>query len=86
MSTPLAELLREANDDERERIAQLAGTSVGYLYILAGCHRPNPSARLAFAIEDSTTTVHQETGGRLPVVTARQIATMCDAACFKEAA
>lgn len=58
-------------------MATLAGTSVNYLYQLASCNRGVPKADLAFEIEDATQKLHQETGGRLPVLTARQLSTMC---------
>jgi hypothetical protein len=78
MSTPLSDLLRAATPAERERIASLAGgTTVNYLYQLAGCHRPRPSAEFAVQLADATATLHRETKGRLPILTVREIATMC---------
>lgn len=75
--TPLSDFLRSATPAERERCALLAGTSVSYLYQIAGCHRPNPSADLAVLIEDATRVLHAETFGRLPIIDVRTIATMC---------
>jgi transcriptional regulator with XRE-family HTH domain len=66
--------LRQATPEQRARMASLAGTTVGYLYQIAGGHRAVPKADLAFAIEDATLTLHTESLGLLPVVTAREIA------------
>lgn len=74
--SPLALWLRAADASERERCARLAGTTVNYLYALAGGHREVPKANLAFNIEDATRTLHDETSGRLPVVAARELAFM----------
>ena len=75
--TPLLAWLREASPEQRDRLAALASTTVGYLYLLATCERPNPGAKLALAIEDGTRQLHEETGGKLSIVTVRTIATMC---------
>ena len=78
MSTPLSELLRLATPPERERLARLAGgTTVNYLYQLAGCHRPRPSAEFAVQLADATVLLNRETKGRLPIITVRELATMC---------
>lgn len=77
MTTPLLDFLRAASPEERTRAAALAGTSVSYLYQLATCARPKASAALAVGIEDATRTMHTETGGRLPIVDVRTLATMC---------
>lgn len=82
--TPLSDFLRIASPEQRERCATLAGTSVGYLYQLAGCHRRNPSVNLAVRLAEATETLHRETDGRLPIVTAEQIATMCAVAGFED--
>jgi len=54
----------------------LAGTSANYLYQIAGCRR-EPRVGLAFRIEDATRQVWAETEGRLPIVTAHELATSC---------
>lgn len=77
MTTPLAQFLRDATPAERTRCATLAGTSVGYLYQLAGCHRPRPSADLAMLLEEATTKLSEETYGRLQPISMKTIATMC---------
>ena len=76
MSTPLLDYLRAATEQERAETAALAGTSVGYLYQLATCVRPRPSAILTCAIEDATRDM-QKRNSALPVVTVRELATMC---------
>lgn len=73
--TPLARWLREATPAERDRMATLAGTSVNYLYQVAACRR-EPRVGLAFGIEQSTRQIWAETSGRLPIVTASEIASM----------
>lgn len=74
--TPLTALLRQCTPAEREEIAQAAGTSVGYLYILAGCHRKLVNLQIALAIEDMTRDLSRTSGGRIPIVTARELAAM----------
>lgn len=79
-TTPLMSVLRSFESDaERQRFAELAGTTVNYLYALAGCHRGQrgPSAALAIGIEDASVIVNRETRGRIPIVTVREIASMC---------
>ena len=66
-------------------MAELADTTVNYLWQLAGCHRPSPTANLAFRIEDATRQMNIASGERLPIITARELATMC-AACPTETA
>lgn len=65
------------NDTEREAFAVEAGTTVNYLYALAGCHRGQPRAGLAVGIEDASYRWNNVTRGRVPIVTVREIATMC---------
>lgn len=76
--TPLAAWMRAASIDQRERLAALAGTSVNYLWQIATCRRM-PNAALALGIEDGTKVMRAEASRRakLPVVTVREIATMC---------
>ncbi len=70
---PLAKWLQAAKAEQRQRVADLTGTSTNYLYQLSALRR-EPGVCLAFAIEDATRTLHEETHGLLPVVTAREIA------------
>ncbi len=79
-ATPLAALLRECDDAQRDRLAALAGTTVNYLYNLAGCHRRDPSSSLAVGIEDASRKLHAETKGRTRIVTVRELASMCSVA------
>jgi hypothetical protein len=87
--TPLMALLRACKDDaERHAFADLAGTTVNYLYALAGCHRGQPRVGLAFGIEDASREFHRKTKGRkvpVPVVTARELSSMCATTGFSEA-
>lgn len=76
-TTPLMTLLRALTDEERTAFAAEAGTTVNYLYALAGCHRGQPRAALAVGIEDASRSWHTKSGGRTPLVTIREIATMC---------
>lgn len=75
--TILLDLLRTCTPEERDRLARLAGTKVNYLYVLAGCHRGAPRTMLAAAIEDASRVLHKETHGRTPIVTMRDLASMC---------
>lgn len=77
-TSPLMALLRACTDDaERTLFAAQAGTTVNYLYALAGCHRGQPRAALAVGIEDASRLFNTRTAGRIPIVTVREIATMC---------
>lgn len=78
--TPLLALLRACDEVERERLAILSGTKVNYLYSLAGCHRGQPKLKMGLAIAKASATLHEETKGRTPIVTADDLATMCDVA------
>ncbi len=84
MSTPtkLAEFLRAATPEEREQCAVKAGTSVQYLYQLAGLHRTNPGVQIAIGVERATTEMSKDSNGRLPVVTAQDLAEMARMADF----
>lgn len=85
-ASPLTALLRACKDDtERQAFAEMAGTTVNYLYALAGCHRDQPRAALAVGIEDASFVFHKQTNGRIPIVTVREIATMCAVAGLSEA-
>lgn len=81
--TKLSEFLRASSADERERCARKAGTSVAYLYQLAGLHRTNPGVEIALGIEQATAELHRESDGRLPVVTMKDLAMAADLADFE---
>jgi hypothetical protein len=55
--TPLGAWLRSAYPCERQDLAALLGTSVNYLYQLAGVHRENPSLRLALALVETANAI-----------------------------
>ena len=78
-TTALSTMLRACTDDERKWLAEKAETTVGYLYQLAGCHRGRngPAAGLALSIEDLSGQLNKLTKGRVPVVTVRDLASMC---------
>lgn len=75
-NTPLAAWMRAATPDQRERLATLSGTSVNYLWQIATCRRM-PNVALAVGIEDASKVLRAESKRKLPLVTAREIATMC---------
>lgn len=84
--TPLLGLLRACESEaERAAFAAAAGTDVNYLYALAGCHRQQPKAALAVAIEDASRAFNKTTKGRIPIVTVRELASMCMVAGLKSA-
>lgn len=75
--TILLTWLREANADQRERMAQLAGTTSNYLYQIATGKRGRAlSAGLVFRLEDAMQTVERESGGRLKAISARELSSM----------
>lgn len=60
MKIPIPDMQRwltTARSDERKRVADEAGISVGYLWLIAGGHR-RPS-------EDVATSLHKATGGEV---------------------
>ena len=75
--TCLTALLRECTPAERQRLATLSNTDTNYLYSLAGCHRRQPLAGLALAIEDASRVLHKETHKRTRIVTVRDLSVMC---------
>lgn len=72
--TKLTAFMRLATPAEREYCAEKAGTSVAYLYQLAGLHRLRPGVAKALGIERATTELHTTTNGRLPIVTMADLA------------
>lgn len=75
--TPLLALLRALTDEQRATFASDAGTSVSYLYSLASCQRQSAGSGLALSIERASGAMHLRTQGETPVVTMRDLATMC---------
>ena len=51
--TTMQAWLKQAADEERDRVAKAAGTSVGYLYQIAGGHR-KASPELCKKLQDAT--------------------------------
>lgn len=64
----LKEFLRAATPDERSKVADEAGTSVAYLYQLAGGHRQQPSVTLAVKLQNATVKARKQ-NPVLPIVT-----------------
>lgn len=75
--TPLLALLRKLTVEQRQQLADDAVTSVSYLYSLASCQRDSCGSDLALAIERATEKMCERTGGETPIVTMRELATMC---------
>jgi hypothetical protein len=75
--TPLLALLRALTDEERQKLADKAETSLSYLYALATCQRGSCRSALAKRIADATVWMHKETKGQTEIVTMEQLATMC---------
>lgn len=76
--TPLIALMRACDDEQRAQIATWAGTSVSYLYALGSCSRRGSCrAALASGIEDASRQMNRRTNGKTPIVTMRELATMC---------
>lgn len=72
MPTKLAEWMRLASKEEKEELARRAGTSVGYLRLLAYGHRENPKVRLALGIQKATGDMNGR--GVLPIVWVEDLA------------
>lgn len=76
-TTPLLALLQACDDKQRTQIATWAGTSVSYMYALASCSRKSCRSKLAAGIEDASKKMNRTTNGKTPIVTMRELATMC---------
>ena len=76
-STPLLALLRSLNDEQRLQLAKEAGTTVSYLDALASCQRESCRTDLAMRIERASEIMCEHTGGVSPIVSMRELATMC---------
>ena len=75
-ATPLLDILRQLGTAEkRKEFADLAGTSVAYLYQLAGCARRSCRTLLAKGIADASVVMHERY--QTPIVTMSEVATMC---------
>lgn len=75
--TPLLALLRVLTDEQRATLAKEAGTTTSYLYALATCQRGACRSDLAHAIEKASESMCRATGGVSPIVSMKELATMC---------
>lgn len=75
--TPLLALMRSLTPEQRTKLALDAGSSVSYLYALGSCQRDTCSSALALRIEKASERMCERTGGLTPIVTMRELATMC---------
>lgn len=73
----LMTLLKALPKKERVSFAERCGTTVDHLEALAVADDPNPSARLAFAIQDLSTLLAKHMSG-VPVVLARELCGAAD--------
>lgn len=58
--TPLLRFLRSMTKEQREAFAEKCGTTVVYLYQLAGHAEPNPQLQLAVRIVKESGRVHKK--------------------------
>lgn len=84
IQTPLLEFLRLCTPEQREQVAQECKTHTSYLYSIATCKRVKIAVQLAVAINEATQRMRVTTGGRTPIVTVEQLASMCPVAMFKD--
>ena len=73
--TPLLQILRDMSPDQRDEFALVAGTTVSYLYQLAGCNRKSCRATLTKGIADASVLMASKYG--TPVISMDSLATMC---------
>ncbi len=66
--SPLLALLRQCSAEERIEFAELAGSGVTYLYMLASGRR-KPLAETALRIINASIQMNEKTKGRLSVLT-----------------
>ena len=76
--------LTSSTESERERLAKGAGTTVPYLYAIAGGHR-DPKIETIAAIERSSITISKRSKGRLPILPRTEISPACAACPFAKA-
>lgn len=81
--TPLLALMRALTPDERQWLADHAGTSVVYLYSLASCQRQSCRTPLALKIVEGVAQLREARPARtrrdMPEITVETLATMCEA-------
>lgn len=79
-TTPLLAILRQLDTDARRiEFADLAETSVSYLYQLGGCNRGACRSLLAKKIAEASVVMQRRYGS--DVITMEQLATMCPVRC-----
>lgn len=64
---PLLRFIRALSADEREAFAETVGTTVGYINQLVGHPAPNPSLKLALAIEAESHRLSRQITGLTPL-------------------
>ena len=73
--------MRAATPEEKQALAQRAGTSKAYLFHLsvgdAAKYKREPKAALAAAIERETKAMSKESNGRLPIVWRTDLNSAC---------
>lgn len=74
--TPLLKILRGLTPPQRTEFAKLAGTSVSYIYQLAGCNRTSCRTVLTRGLAEASVVMAKKYG--TPVVTMQELAAMCD--------
>lgn len=76
--TPLMALLRElATEPRRAEMAKIAGTTVGYLYQLAGCYPGRCACRSDLALRIAQASTQMRTKYGTTAITMETLATMC---------
>lgn len=78
--SPLKKWLAAATAEEQEQLAQEAGTSRQYLYMLAAdgkAYQRHAEPALAAAIEQASEKLHKSTKGRLPRLYRTDLARTC---------
>lgn len=78
--TPLLALMRALTPDERQWLADHAGTSVTYLYALATCARGACRTPLALKIVEGVALIRaaRRVKKEVPELTMEMLATMCE--------
>ena len=80
--TPLLALMRALTPDERLWLADHAGTSVAYLYGLAGCQRRSCRSSLALKIVEGVEILRDQRPSKMrreiPDISMEVLATMCE--------
>lgn len=70
----LADWLKHASPDDRLEVATSCGTTVNYLYQIAGGHVKSPGVVLAAGLSRAIGRLSKASGGDLPTVSIEEIA------------